>query len=165
MTYFPQPNPAQRARRVRLPGSVVVEVRSKGSQPVRAKLHVLSVTGGLLVLSEALEQGDFVEVAFQTSYGAIRGMAELLPARSKSKSGACNPFGLSPWRMKTTPDCSRLWNHSGTRLLLGRASPASGKAFSDRESLSCRPLSPGETASPPPCGHCSLPPSPTPSTL
>jgi hypothetical protein len=92
MTYFPQPNPAQRARRVRLPGSVVVEVRSKGSQPVRAKLHVLSVTGGLLVLSEALEQGDFVEVAFQTSYGAIRGMAELLPARSKSKSGCLQPF-------------------------------------------------------------------------
>ena len=92
MTYFPQPNPAQRARRVRLPGSVVVEVRSKGSQPVRAKLHVLSATGGLLVLSKALEQGDFVEVAFQTSHGGIRGMAELLPARSKSKSGCLQPF-------------------------------------------------------------------------
>ena len=92
MTYYPQPNPAQRARRVRLPGSVVVAVRSAGSQRVRAKLHELSTTGGLLVLSKALEQGDFVEVAFQTSHGIVRGMAELLSARRGSKSGCLQPF-------------------------------------------------------------------------
>jgi c-di-GMP-binding flagellar brake protein YcgR len=92
MTYFPQPNPSQRARRVRLPGSVVVSVRSERSQPVRAKLHELSATGGLLVLSKALEQGVFVEVAFQTSHGIVRGMAELLSARRESKSGCLQPF-------------------------------------------------------------------------
>ena len=92
MTYFPQPNPAQRARRVRLPGSVVVAVRSEGSQPVRAKLHELSATGGLLVLSKALEQGVFVEVAFVTSHGAVRGMAEILSARRESKAGCVQPF-------------------------------------------------------------------------
>jgi hypothetical protein len=92
MTYFPQPNPARRARRVTLPGSVVGEVRSAGGEPVRAKLHAVSVTGGLLVLSKALVQGDCVEVAFQTSHGIVRGMAELLPARSKSKSGCLQPF-------------------------------------------------------------------------
>jgi c-di-GMP-binding flagellar brake protein YcgR len=92
MTYFPQPNPAKRARRVKLPGSVVVAVRSEGSQPVRAKLHELSATGGLLVLSKAFEQGDFVEVAFQTSQGIVRGMAELLSARCESKSGCMQPF-------------------------------------------------------------------------
>src|SRR5713101_4670863 len=83
------------------------------------------------------------------------------PQEASQNRAACNPFGSSPWRMKTTPDCSRLWNHFGTRLLLGRASPAPGKVFSDRESLSCRPLSHGETASPPPRGHRSLAPSPT----
>ena len=87
MTYFPQPNPANRARRVRLPGSVIVAVHSKGSQPVRAKLHEVSATGGLMIVPKALEEGDFVEVAFQTSHGKVRGMAEVLPARSKSKSG------------------------------------------------------------------------------
>ena len=92
MTYFPQPNPSKRARRVKLPSSVVVAVRSEGSQPVRAKLHELSTTGGLLVLSKALEQGVFVEVAFQTSHGIVRGMAEVLSARSKSKSGCLQPF-------------------------------------------------------------------------
>jgi len=92
MTYFPQPNPSKRARRVRLPGSVVVSVRSEGSQLVRAKLHELSATGGLLVLPKALEQGDFVEVSFQTSQGIVRGMAELLSVRRKSQSGCLQPF-------------------------------------------------------------------------
>ncbi len=92
MTYFPQPDPSNRARRVKLPGSVVVAVRSEGSQPVRAKLHELSTTGGLLVLSNALEQGDFVEVSFQTSHGIVRGMAELLSVRRKSQSGCLQPF-------------------------------------------------------------------------
>ena len=92
MTYFPQPNPSMRARRLKLPGSVVVAVRSEGSQPVRAKLHELSDTGGLLVLAKALEQGVFVEVAFQTRHGIVRGMAELLSTRRESKSGCLQPF-------------------------------------------------------------------------
>jgi hypothetical protein len=72
---------------------VVVAVRSEGSiQPVRAKLHELSTTGGLLILSTALEQGAFVEVAFQTSRGKVRGMAELLSPRRESTSGCLQPF-------------------------------------------------------------------------
>jgi len=92
MTYFPQPNQSKRARRVRLPGSVVVAVRSEGRQPLQAKLHEVSITGGLLAVSKALEEGDFVEVAFQTSHGAVRGMAELLAARRESKSGCLQAF-------------------------------------------------------------------------
>ena len=78
MTYFPQPNPANPARRVKVGGSIVVAIRSEGAQPVRAKLHNLSATGGLLLMSKPLEQGDFVEVAFQTSKGTVQGMAEFL---------------------------------------------------------------------------------------
>jgi len=92
MTYFPQPNPAKRARRVKLGGSVAVAIRSEGTEPVRAKLHSLSATGGLLVLAKALEQGDFVEVAFQTSQGTVHGMAEILAARSESASSCMQPF-------------------------------------------------------------------------
>lgn len=93
MTYFPQPNPARPATRLKLGGSVLVAVRSEGdSQPVRAKLHELSATGGLLILSKALEQGAFVEVAFQTSRGKVRGMAELLSPRRESTSGCVQPF-------------------------------------------------------------------------
>jgi hypothetical protein len=92
MAYFPQPNPAKRARRVRVRGAVAVAVRSEGSQPVRGFLHELSATGGLLVLSKALERGDVVEVAFQTSHGIVRGMAELLSATCQSTSGCLQPF-------------------------------------------------------------------------
>jgi hypothetical protein len=45
-----------------------------------------------MIVPKALEEGDFVEVAFQTSHGIVRGMAEVLPARSKSKSGCLQPF-------------------------------------------------------------------------
>lgn len=92
MTYFPQPNPANPARRVKVRGSVIVAIRSEGAQPVRAKLDDLSATGGLLVLSQALEQGDFVELAFQTTQGTIHGMAELLAAKYKASSGCLQPF-------------------------------------------------------------------------
>jgi len=93
MTYFPQSNPAKPATRLKLGGSVVVAVRSEGdSQPVRAKLHELSATGGLLILSKALEQGAFVEVAFQTSRGKVRGMAEVLSPRKESRSGCVQAF-------------------------------------------------------------------------
>src|ERR1700740_1313714 len=92
MTYFPQPHPANRERRLKLSSSVVVAIRSEGTQPVRAKLHELSVTGGLLGGSKAFEHGDFVEVAFQTSMGTVHGMAELLAARRESSSGCLQPF-------------------------------------------------------------------------
>ena len=93
MTYFPQLNPATPAKRLKIGGSVVVAIRSQGDrQPVRAKLHELSATGGLLILSKAIEQGAFVEVAFQTSQGRVRGMAELLSPRRESTSGCLQPF-------------------------------------------------------------------------
>jgi hypothetical protein len=92
MTFFPQPHPTNRERRLKVGGSVVVAIRSEGAQVLRAKLHELSTTGGLLLLSKAFEQGDFVEVAFPTSKGTVHGMAELLAARCKSTSGCLQPF-------------------------------------------------------------------------
>lgn len=92
MTHFPQINPTTRASRVKIGGSVAIAIRSGGSQPIRAKLHELSVTGGLLILSKALEKGDFVELAFQTSQGTVHGMAEILSLRYQSKAGCLQPF-------------------------------------------------------------------------
>jgi len=92
MPHFPQPHPANRQRRLKVGGSVVVAIRSTDSQVVRAKLHELSATGGLLLLSNAFEQGDFVEVAFPTSRGTVHAMAELLTARNESPSGCLQPF-------------------------------------------------------------------------
>ncbi len=44
----------------------------------KAKLQTISTTGGLLRLAGALGKGDFVEVAFATNTGSVRGMAEML---------------------------------------------------------------------------------------
>jgi hypothetical protein len=92
MTYFPQPNSARPANRIKLGGSVPVAIRIEGTPPVRAKLHDLSVTGGLLILAKPLEKGDFVELAFQTSKGAIHGMAEILQPSRELTSGCLQPF-------------------------------------------------------------------------
>jgi len=92
MTYFPQPTPSKRATRIKLDGSVLVAIRREGARSVRAKLHEVSATGGLLILAEPLGEGDFVQVAFQTSKGAVHGMAEILTPRVKSNRGCLQPF-------------------------------------------------------------------------
>jgi hypothetical protein len=92
MTHFPQPDPVKRAPRVKVGGSIAVAIRSEDGQSVRAQLHELSATGGLLMLAKAFEQGDFVELAFQTSQGKIHGLAEVLAARRELTSGCLQPF-------------------------------------------------------------------------
>ena len=91
MTHFPQSNPAKPAPRVKLQESVLVSIRVEGAQ-VRAKLHEISVTGGLLILAKPFDQGEFVEVAFQTSEGSVHGMAEILQAKLESRTGCVQPF-------------------------------------------------------------------------
>ena len=92
MTYFPQPNSVTRATRVKLGGQVLVVIRSEVSGSVRAKLHVLSATGGLFIVARPLELGDFVQVKFQTSKGAVCGMAEMLKPTRQSTAGCLQPF-------------------------------------------------------------------------
>jgi hypothetical protein len=80
MTHFPISDSQQRSPRVKLNGSVTAAIMADGGHRARAKLQSISVTGGLLQLARQLAAGDFVEIAFQTRAGAIRGMAEMLPA-------------------------------------------------------------------------------------
>jgi hypothetical protein len=92
MSYFPQPDPAKRAKRVKLGSSVKVGIRLDGASAIRAKLYELSATGGLLALSKPLEEGGFVEIEFDTSQGRVHAMAELLSPRRESSSGCFQPF-------------------------------------------------------------------------
>jgi hypothetical protein len=92
MTHFPQSNPAQPATRVKLHEPVLVAIRVQGAHSVRAMLHEVSATGGILILAKPLEQGEFVEVAFKTSEGAVYGMAEILQAKLESSKGCLQTF-------------------------------------------------------------------------
>ncbi len=58
----------------------------------KRKLQTISVTGGLLQMSQSLGQGDFVEVAFQTQAGPVHGMAEVLTPMRKMDDSVLQPF-------------------------------------------------------------------------
>ena len=92
MTHFPQPHPTRRAPRVQLGGSVAAAIQLDDSARAKAKLQAISSTGGLLHLARALEQGDFVEVAFQTKSGPVHGMAEMVSPTRKLVEGYLQPF-------------------------------------------------------------------------
>lgn len=91
MTHFPQPHPTRRATRIQLGGSVLALVMLEDGQRAKGKLQTISITGGMLRVAKALQQGDFVEVAFQTDSGPVRGMAEILAPRSAT-DGVLQPF-------------------------------------------------------------------------
>ena len=82
----------QRSPRVKLNGSVAAAIMADGGHRARAKLQSISVTGGLLQLARQLSAGDFVEIAFQTRAGAIRGMAEMLQPFKVQERACMQPF-------------------------------------------------------------------------
>jgi hypothetical protein len=119
MTHFPQPHSSRRAVRVQLGDSVQAAIRLEDGRRTKAKLQTISSTGGLLDLACSLEQGDFVEVAFQTQSGPVHGMAELLSPTKKAKGGVLQPFRFVALedddhrRLRTSLD------HVADRSLLG----------------------------------------------
>jgi hypothetical protein len=103
MTHFPQTHPQNRAQRVQFRSSIPVVIKLNGGRSARAKLQSVSQTGGMLRLAGALEQGNLVEVAFETESGAVKGMAEILEPTRKSKNGT--PDGtLQPFRFIALED-------------------------------------------------------------
>ncbi|MBV9573497.1 MAG: hypothetical protein JOY93_05545 [Acidobacteriales bacterium] len=92
MTHFPQSNAQHRATRIKLGSTVPALVLSEDGHRAKGKLQTISVTGGLLRLVKALQQGDFVEVAFQTQSGPVHGMAEMLNPTLRATDGILQPF-------------------------------------------------------------------------
>jgi len=91
MTHFPRPHASRRSPRVQLGANVPAAIRRDDGKRTRAKLQTISVTGGLLEIAGAFEEGDFVEIAFQTRSGPVQGMAEMLYPRSAA-DGWVQPF-------------------------------------------------------------------------
>jgi len=93
MTHFPQPNAQHRATRVKMEATAASAlVKMEDGQRTKARIQTVSVTGGLLRMARALQEGDFVEVAFQTQSGPVHGMAEMLHPRRISAEGILQPF-------------------------------------------------------------------------
>ncbi|HWX93089.1 MAG TPA: hypothetical protein VNY29_10715 [Terriglobales bacterium] len=71
---------------------MLAAIRFDDGQRSRGKLYSVSVTGGLLKLAKPLDQGDFVEIGFQTKVGTVIGMAEMLSPTRKATDGTLQPF-------------------------------------------------------------------------
>ncbi len=78
MTYFMQRQPARRAPRARVRGTIAAVVRLENGRQLSAKLQQLSITGGLLDLSNYLEERTWVEVIIFLSSGPVRATAEMM---------------------------------------------------------------------------------------
>src|ERR1700733_5795953 len=124
MTHFPQPHPSRRAARVQLGATVLVAIRLEDGRHAKAKLHSISVTGGLLQLTGSLGQGDFVEVAFQTQSGPVRGMAEILSPLRKTTTGVLQPFRFVALEDDDHRRLRMSLDHVTDRTLLGLKSSA-----------------------------------------
>jgi hypothetical protein len=92
MTHFPQSHPKQRAQRVQFGDAISVLIKLDGGQRAKAKLQTVSMTGGLLCLPQALQEGGFVEVAFRTESGSVQAMAEMLHPAKTARDGILQPF-------------------------------------------------------------------------
>src|SRR4029077_2421080 len=92
MTHFPQPHPTRRAARVQLGGSVLAAIRFDDGHRSRGKLYSVSVPAGRRKRAKPLDQGDFVEIGFQTKVGTVIGMAEMWSPTRKATDGTLQPF-------------------------------------------------------------------------
>jgi hypothetical protein len=70
--------PVERPFRVKLRGSVLVLVRLPNKRAVRAAIHQLSTSGGVIHLEKPLDEKLEVEMIFHISKATIRSKAQML---------------------------------------------------------------------------------------
>jgi hypothetical protein len=73
-----QTDKARRAPRVKLAGTILALLRLDNGREVRARLHQLSFTGGLLHMEKPLDEGIKVDVMFHVGDSTIRSKAAML---------------------------------------------------------------------------------------
>jgi len=78
MPHSKQASEVRRAPRVKLAGTILAVVRLENGRQIRARLHQLSFTGGLLHLDAPLDEGIKAEVMFHVGSSTIRSKAAML---------------------------------------------------------------------------------------
>jgi hypothetical protein len=94
MSFLPQLHSTQRSPRAHLTCATPAVLRFEDGQRTSGKLQVLSLTGGLLSLSNPLVGGAKVKMMFLTQAGAVLGGAEMLPPVTNT---------LQPFRFTSLP--------------------------------------------------------------
>lgn len=95
-----------RAPRINLCGGVAVIVQLENQRRVTAKLHQLSVNGGMLELSDYLNERTRISIAFQIASGLLQGKAEtFFPMRGGM--GFMQPFRFTGFAAGTRQTLER----------------------------------------------------------
>jgi len=68
----------RRASRVKLAGTVLALIQLENGRQIRARLHQLSITGGLLHLEKPLDEGIKVEIIFHVGSCTVRSRAVMI---------------------------------------------------------------------------------------
>lgn len=82
MNSLPQPYPVLRAPRVRPAERTPVVLRTDSGARASAQLEVVSLTGGLLSLSDIFDRGSRVKMMFLTATGPVMAAVEMLTPSS-----------------------------------------------------------------------------------
>lgn len=85
MNYLPQPQTNWRSPRVQLADITPAVLRLPDGRRHRGKLETLSLTGGLLSMSNMLDRGSRIKLMFLTQTGPVLGAAEMLSPVSTTR--------------------------------------------------------------------------------
>ena len=116
MPHSKQASDARRAPRVKLAGTILALVRLESGRQIRARLHQLSFTGGLLHLDAPLDEGIKAEVMFHVGGSTIRSKAAMLFPMWATQ-GCLQPFEFTDLgeddRLKLKADLEKLLGSAG----------------------------------------------------
>ena len=94
MSHSLQSFSGKRAQRVKLAGTVLALIRLENGRQIRARLHQLSITGGLLHMENPLDEGIKVEVLFHVGSCTVRSKAVMIFPMWATQ-GCLQPFEFS----------------------------------------------------------------------
>jgi len=115
MPHSKQAHDERRAPRVKLAGTILALVRLENGRQIRARLHQLSFTVGLLHLEAPLDEGIKAEVMFHVGGSTIRSKAAMLFPMWATQ-GCLQPFEFAELgeadRLKLKADLEKLLGSS-----------------------------------------------------
>ena len=109
---------AERPFRVKLRGSVLVLVRLPNRRDVRAAIHQLSTTGGVIHFEKPLDEKIVVELIFHIGTSTIREKAQMLFPMWATQGW------MQPFRFLDLPQESREALDAGLKTFLGEMAKA-----------------------------------------
>ena len=116
MPHSKQANDERRAPRVKFAGTILALVRLENGRQIRARLHQLSFTGGLLHLDAPLDEGIKAEVMFHVGGSTIRSKAAMLFPMWATQ-GCLQPFEFADLgeddRLKLKADLEKFLGSAG----------------------------------------------------